>query len=95
MGFPVSSSLANLEFFATLSVLGVAAILAAVSLLSYRRLRHPRAFFIGLGFVVIAVEGAWLVGESYRLRGSEAWLLTVALFNLVALLFLYLALRIK
>lgn len=84
---------ANLEIFSTIAVLGLALLLAVVSLLSWRRLRHPRALFIGLGFVVLAIQGAFLVQQSMRLKGSEDWLVVVALLDLLALVLLYLAIR--
>lgn len=86
---------ANLEIFACISVVGLAIILTIVSAISYRRLRHPRALFIGWSFLIFAVKGGYLVSRSVELRGSEPWVLTVALMDLVILALLYLALRIR
>lgn len=85
---------ANVEMFAAIAVTGVGLLLALVSFVSWRRLRHPRALLIGLAFLAFALQGAWLVRESWRLRAGEAWLLTVSVFDLAVLVLLYLALRL-
>lgn len=84
---------ANLEIFATASVLGIGLILFAVSLISYSRLRNTRALLVGLGFLVLAAKGAYLTTVSWETRGTEGWVLTVALFDLVLALLLYFAIR--
>lgn len=89
------TSWANLEIFTAIAVAGLAAILAGVSLFSYARLKRPRALFIGLGFLSLAGQGGYLISQAYRLRGSADWLFPVAGMALLALIFLYLALRIR
>lgn len=90
----MSSHLANLEIFGAVAVCGLGLILGAVSLVSYRRLRNPRALLIGSAFLVFAAKGAWLIRESWLERGGEDWLLPVALMDLAILALLYAALRL-
>ncbi len=91
----MSSHEANFEVFSAVAVLGLALLLAGVALLSYHRLRHARALWIGVAFLVFAAKGAYLLRESWASRGSEGWLLPVAAADLLVLLLLYLALRIR
>lgn len=84
---------ANLQAFAAISVIGVAGLLAFVSFLSFKRLRNKRAIFIGSGFVVFLLKGVYLLVMAERIRGSEPWVLWVALFDLVIILLLYLAIK--
>lgn len=91
----MSAMAANVEMFAAVVVTGLALLLAFVSFASYRRLRHRAALLIGLAFVAFLAQGLWLVQQAYRLRGSEAWVSIVAIFDLLVLALLYLALRLR
>lgn len=91
----MSTLSANFEIFASIATVGLSATLAAVSLLSHRRLRSPRALFIGLAFLTFVAQGAYLVYQSSVARGSQAWILPMASLDLVILGFLYVALRIR
>lgn len=84
---------ANLEMFAAASVLGIGLILFAVSFIAYARLRNARALLVGLGFLVLAVKGAYLTSISWQTRGTEGWVMTMALFDLALALLLYFAIR--
>lgn len=53
-----SALLLNLSVFLAISTLGVALLLAGVSVLSYRRLRNVNLLVVGAAFVVLAVKGA-------------------------------------
>jgi hypothetical protein len=86
---------ANIEMFAAILSTGLALILAAVSGFSYVRLRNRRALFITLAFVTFAVQAGMLTSLSYITRGAEGWLLPVVLANLLTLVWLYLALRLR
>lgn len=84
---------ANVQAFAAIATTGLAALLAFVSFLSYKRLKNKRALFIGSGFVAFALKGVYLIVLAERIRGAETWVLWVALFDLAILLLLYLAIR--
>ncbi|MBI2078263.1 MAG: hypothetical protein HYT80_07845 [Euryarchaeota archaeon] len=86
---------ANLEVFLAVGVLGIGVLLGAIALLSYLRLRNPRALLIATGLAVFAVKGAYLVFASLESRGTEPWIVPVAAFDLGILAFLYLALRTR
>ncbi len=85
--------IANLEAAFVVAVAGFALLLSGVSFYSYSRLRHPRAMLIALAFLVFAIKGVWLVVRSLTTRGSEDWILPLALTDLVILLFMYLAIK--
>jgi hypothetical protein len=84
---------ANLEAFAAVASTGLALVLAIVSFLSYQRMRNRRALFIGSSFVVFFVKGVYLIVQATMSRGSQDWVLWVALLDLVTLLCLYFAIR--
>lgn len=84
---------ANLEIFSAVGVLGISLLLLAIALVSYGRLRSPRALLVGLGFLVLAVKGAYLTVVSWGTRGSQDWVLTTALLDLALALLLYFAIR--
>ncbi len=52
-----SALLLNLSVFLAISTLGVALLLAGVSVLSYRRLRNVNLLVVGAAFLVLAVQG--------------------------------------
>jgi hypothetical protein len=54
-----SALVANVAVFLAIAVLGVGALLTAVSALSWRRLGHRRLLFVSLAFASLALEGAW------------------------------------
>lgn len=66
---------------------------AAVSLLSYQRLKNRRAFLIGVGFLTFGAKGVFLVANSWATRGTTSWILPVAALDLLILLLLYFAIR--
>lgn len=84
---------ANLEIFAAASVLGIGLILFAISIISYSRLRNPRVLLVGLAFLVLAANGAYLTSVSWQTRGTEDWVLTMASLDLALALLLYFATR--
>lgn len=85
----------NLAMFSAVAVLGLSVVLAGVSLLSYQRLRHKRALLIGLAFLAFAGKGVYLSNQAWEARGALEWLLPVSLLDLLALVLLYLALRLR
>jgi cell division protein FtsW (lipid II flippase) len=76
-------------------VVGLSAILAVVAFLTYRRLQRKRVLMIGWAFVVFATKGIYLVRRSLESRGAETWILPVAAFDVLVLLSLYLAVRVR
>lgn len=85
--------LANLEAAFVVAVAGFALLLSGVSFYSYSRLRHSRALLIAFAFLVFAGKGVWLMVRSLSSRGTEDWILPVAITDLVILLFMYLAIK--
>lgn len=86
---------ANAQAFLTVAVTGLALLLSAVSLLSFRRLRNRRALLIGLGFLAFAGKGGYLTYAAIQSLGDETWVTVVAVLDLVILALLYLAIRAK
>ena len=68
----MSAFVANLAVAAGILLCGVAAILALVGVVSYRRLGAPRLLWIAIALVLLAVQGAFLAAEAFRLRGEAA-----------------------
>lgn len=77
---------ANAAAFLAVVLLGVSAILLAVSLLSWQRLRHARLLFVASAFAVLAVKGA--LGVLAAARG-EAGSLALAGLDVATVLLLY------
>lgn len=91
----VSAELANLEVFATILAVGLATVLSVVSFLTYQRLRRKRILMIGWAFIVFALKGLYLVYQAFESRGDSGWVLPVAGFDVLILLSLYLAVRVR
>jgi hypothetical protein len=83
---------ANLAAFLAVAVLGIGALLAGITALSWRRLGHRRLLLVAVAFAVLAAQGAWvLLGV---LRGQPADLVLGALdLGVVALLYASVAAR--
>ena len=80
---------ANAAAFLAVAVVGIAAIMAGVSALSWRRLRHPRLALVAGGFLVLAVQGALAAWAASQGRPDLAgagldFLLVVLLYLSVA-----------
>jgi hypothetical protein len=90
----VSTFTANAALFAAIATCGLSAILAAVSFRAYQRFRRHRVLIIGLGFLVFAAKGAYLVWQGLQV-GTTELSLVVGMLDLVTLLLLYFAVRIR
>lgn len=84
---------ANLEIFAAASVLGIGLLLLAVALVSWSRLRSTRSLLVAGGFLVLAIQGAYLTAASWNTRGTQGWVLVMAGLDLLLALLLYFAIR--
>jgi len=77
---------ANVAAFLAVAVLGVGALLCAVSVLSWTRLRHPRLLLPAGAFAALAAKGA--IGAAAASRGQPSDLVGGGLdFALVILLY--------
>lgn len=77
---------ANAAAFLAVAVLGVSLLLAAVSALSWNRLRHPKLALVALAFGVLAVKGGLATLDAVQGRPGD--LLTNGL-DLAVVLLLY------
>lgn len=77
---------ANAAAFLAVAVLGVSVLMALLSGLSWRRLRHPRLLFVGAAFAVLALKGA--VG-SYAALQARPPDLTMGGLDFAVVLLLY------
>lgn len=84
---------ANVEVFLAATVMGFALIQLVLAGMAYRRLGEGRFLLLALSFAAFAVKGGYLTYESWLTRGSEGWLVPVAVMDLVILTFQYLAVR--
>jgi hypothetical protein len=64
--------IANLAVGAAVLLSGVSTLLFVVGLVSWMRLRHARLFWVGLAFLLLAVQGVLLTILAYRDRGAIA-----------------------
>jgi hypothetical protein len=85
--------MANVQVFGAVVVLGGGLVLAAVSLVSYQRLRNIRALLIGLGFLGMAAKGGFLLWSAWQSGGSATWVLPMALLDMWVLIAFYTAMR--
>jgi hypothetical protein len=83
---------ANAAAFLSIAALGISGIMAVVSGLSWRRLRHARLAFVAAAFGVLAAGGAWRAWNVAQ--GAPAELVPAALdFGAVLLLYASVAAR--
>lgn len=86
---------ANLAVGAAVLLAGVSALLFAVGLVAYARLRHARLLWVTLAFLLLAVQGALLARLAYHDRAAiaagDSSLTGLALVGLGIVLALYLA----
>lgn len=66
------SWIANLAVGASVLLGGIAAVLFAVGLAAYARLRSGKLLWVSLAFLFLAVQGVVLATLAYRDRGSIA-----------------------
>lgn len=64
------SGIANLAVGAAVLFGGVAALLFVVGLVSWMRLRHQRLVWVGLAFLLLAVQGVLLATLAYKDRSA-------------------------
>jgi len=87
--------IANLAVGAAVLLGGVSALLFAVGLVAYSRLRHPRLAWVTFAFLLLAVQGFLLARLAYDDRGAiaagDSSLTGLAVIGLGIVLALYLA----
>lgn len=95
MPAPMSALLANLAVAVALLLLGLSLLLAAVGLMTWRRVGHGKLGWVTLAFALFAAQGAYLTRDAYQRRGdlAQGWdvLPYFASVNLLIVLALYLA----
>lgn len=86
---------ANLAVASAVVLSGISALLLAVGIVSYARLRHGRLLWVCVAFLVMAAQGVYLTLLLYRDRAAVAAgdysLAGLTLVNLGIVLALYLA----
>jgi hypothetical protein len=89
------SGIANLAVGAAVLLCGVATLLFVVGLVSWLRLRHARLLWVGLAFLLLAVQGVVLAMLAYKDRAAieagDPSFTGLALVGLGVVLALYLA----
>ncbi len=68
----MSELLANVAMGAAVLLTGVAALLFVVGIISWRRVRHPRLFWVAGAFGILVLQGLFFMRHAYDARGLIA-----------------------
>lgn len=86
----MSAALANLSLAVALLLSGISILLFGVAMLAYNRLRHGRMLWVGVAFLILALQGIWHGLEAYANRADPEFPV-LSMASLAVVLALYFA----
>ena len=84
---------ANAEVALGVAVMGGGLLLSIVGATAWVRLRRLRMFFVTVGFLILALKGAYLAEAAWAAAGSEPWIFPMVALDTGLLLAFYGSLR--